>query len=53
MFTGPGGDRETGQRACGREAIGDTAVDKKLGGAGHDVLRPEVVDALLRRLSPS
>ena len=49
MFAGPGGDRDLPARLRAR-GIGVTAVDTKLGGAGHDVLRPEVGDTLLRRI---
>ena len=49
VFAGPGGDRDLPARLRAR-GIGVTAVDTKLGGAGHDVLRPEVGDTLLRRI---
>ena len=49
VFAGPGGDRDLPARLRAR-GLGVVAVDTKLGGAGHNVLHPDVGDALLRRV---
>ena len=49
VFAGEGGDHDLPARLRAR-GLGVTAIDTKLGGARHDVLRSEVGDALLRRV---
>ena len=49
LFAGPGGERDLPAR-LGARGLAVTAIDTKLGGAEHNVLRPAVGGALLRRV---